>query len=367
MFELEKESIRKIIHVDMDAFFASVEQRDNPKYRGKPLVVGGSPDSRGVVAAASYEAREFGIRSAMPSKLAYHRCRSLIFAKPRFDVYKEVSNQIREIFFRYTDLVEPLSLDEAFLDVTENKKNMPSATLIAKEIKDTIYRETRLTASCGVSINKFMAKIASDVKKPNGLFLIPPDSVNDYIEELPIEKFFGVGKVTAHKMRKLGIGKGSDLKTWSYEDLTRTFGKSGGYFYNIVRGIDNRPVQPNRIRKSVGAERSYASDLESTEEIHKNLDEIVDILVRRLKASDTIGRTLTLKVKYADYKQVTRSKTSFSTLDDVDEIRKVSFELLKQTEVLTKNVRLLGLAVSNLDKEDLLELPRQLRIPFVQY
>ena len=353
----DSNAVRKIIHVDMDAFYASVEQRDNPQYRGKPLVVGGSPSKRGVVAAASYEARQFGIRSAMPSRTAVQRCPQLIFAKARFDVYKEVSDQIRDIFDRYTDLVEPLSLDEAFLDVTVNKKSMPSATLIAKEIKDVIFKETCLTASAGVSVNKFLAKVASDVKKPNGLFLIAPDQVEGFIEELPIEKFFGVGKVTAEKMRRLGIAKGKDLKGWEEVDLIRRFGKSGRYFYNIVRGIDDRPVSPDRVRKSVGAERSYAEDLDSREEIYSNLENIAEVLIKRVEKSGTSGRTLTLKVKYADYQQVTRSRTAEQSFDSVSEILATAKELLDTTAVDSRNVRLLGLALSNLDQGEEEEAP----------
>ncbi len=343
--------VRKIIHVDMDAFYASVEQRDHPEYRGKPVVVGGSPDQRGVVAAASYEARQFGIYSAMPSRTAVQRCPHLIFARPRFDVYREISHAIREIFYRYTDLVEPLALDEAYLDVTVNKRDIPSATLIAKEIKAIILEETKLTASAGVSINKFLAKVASGINKPNGLCLIPPDKAESFVERLPIEKFHGIGDVTAEKMRNLGVHNGADLKQWSEVDLMRKFGKTGSYYFHIARGQDDRPVQPNRIRKSIGAEESYAEDLIDRGAITLALVEIAETLKRRIESNKTSGRTLTLKVKYADYQQVTRSRTLTESVLEIDEMMKVAEELLELTEVGQKNVRLLGLALSNLDCE----------------
>ncbi len=346
-------SVRKIIHVDMDAFFASVEQRDHPEFRGKPLVVGGSPDQRGVVAAASYEARTFGIFSAMPSRTALQKCPFLIFARPRFDVYREVSNQIREIFYRYTDLVEPLSLDEAYLDVTTNKRNLPSATLIAREIKQAIKAELNLTASAGVSINKFLAKTASAVNKPDGLHLIAPDQAVSFVETLPIEKFYGIGQVTAQKMKQAGVYNGADLKSWSEVDLVRKFGKIGHFYFNIVRGQDDRPVMPNRIRKSIGAEESFAHDLNDRHSFLTALEEITATLVRRMEKSETSGRTLTLKVKYGDYQQVTRSRTFSESLDVKAPhiIISAAMELLDTTEVQRKNARLLGLSLSNLDCE----------------
>lgn len=343
--------VRKIIHVDMDAFFASVEQRDHPEYRGKPVAVGGSPHQRGVVAAASYEARKYGIHSAMPSRTAVQRCPNLIFVRPRFDVYREVSEQIREIFHRYTDLVEPLSLDEAYLDVTMNKKGLPSATLIAKEIKQSILEETHLTASAGVSINKFLAKTASSIRKPNGLYLIPPDQAESFVESLDIDKFYGIGQVTAEKMRKLGVHTGADLKKWSEVDLIRKFGKVGSYYFQIVRGQDDRAVEPNRIRKSIGAEESYADDLVDYHTIISALEEIADSLQRRIERNETSGRTLTLKVKYADYQQVTRSRTVAESIYDSSTMMTLAKELLQTTEAEEKHVRLLGLAVSNLDCE----------------
>jgi DNA polymerase-4 len=275
----------------------------------------------------------------------------LIFARPRFDVYREISQVIREIFYRYTDLVEPLALDEAYLDVTVNKRDIPSATLIAREIKATILEETRLTASAGVSINKFLAKIASGINKPNGLCLIPPDKAESFVEQLAIEKFHGIGDVTAEKMRKLGVRTGADLKQWSEMDLLRKFGKTGSFYFHIARGQDDRPVQPNRIRKSIGAEESYAEDLIDRGAILVALADIAETLKRRIESNKTSGRTITLKVKYADYQQVTRSRTLNESVIAIDEMMRVAEELLDLTEVGHKSVRLLGLALSNLDCE----------------
>jgi DNA polymerase-4 len=344
-------TVRKIIHVDMDAFYASVEQRDDPSYRGKPLVVGGLPEKRGVVAAASYEARQYGIHSAMPSKTALQRCPHVIFIRPRFDVYTRISDQIREIFHRYTDMVEPLSLDEAYLDVTTNKRGLPSATLIAKEIKQCIHAETGLTASAGISINKFLAKTASAINKPNGLCLIPPDKAESFVETLAIEKFYGIGQVTAEKMRNSGIHTGADLRAWSETDLIKKFGKVGSFYFHIARGRDDRPVTPNRIRKSIGAEESFAEDLTDRVAMISALEQIAQILMRRIDSSETSGRTLTLKVKYADYQQVTRSRTFTESVKSLDEIMKATSELLDLTEVESRRARLLGLAISNLDCE----------------
>lgn len=335
----------------MDAFFASVEQRDEPSYRGKPIVVGGLPESRGVVAAASYEARKFGIHSAMPSRSAAQRCPQLIFVRPRFDVYKEVSDQIHEVFLEFTDLVEPLSLDEAYLDVTSNKKGLPSATLIARDIKNIIFERTQLTASAGISINKFLAKTASGLKKPNGLCLIAPENAESFVEELAIEDFYGIGKVTAERMRNLGIFKGSDLKKWSEKDLIDKFGKTGRFYFQIARAQDDRPVEPNRIRKSIGAEESYAQDLSGKEAMIDGLKEIAVTVMRRLEKSNTSGRTVTLKVKYADYRQVTRSRTLLHSIKSIDELMAVAGDLLQSTEADTLSVRLLGLSISNLDSE----------------
>jgi DNA polymerase-4 len=334
----------------MDAFYASVEQRDNPEYRGKALVVGGSPEGRGVVCAASYEARKFGIFSAMPSRTAVQKCPNVIFVRPRFDVYHEISHQIRAIFHQYTDLVEPLALDEAYLDVTENKRGLPSATLIAREIKEQILKETQLTASAGISINKFLAKTASGINKPNGMCLITPDKVESFMEKLPIEKFYGVGEVTAKKMHQHGIRNGADLKKLSELELLDKFGKMGSFFYLVVRGQDHRPVTPNRVRKSVGAEESYAEDLSTREAMIQGLEEIARTLIRRI-GDHGGGRTLTFKAKYANYQQVTRSRTMLDSINTFETIMKIAVELMDTTEVEARNARLLGLALSNLDSE----------------
>lgn len=349
----------------MDAFFASVEQRDDPSLRDKPVVVGGSPDQRGVVAAASYEARKFGIHSAMPSRTARQRCPHLIFVRPRFEVYRQVSHQIHEIFNEYTDLVEPLSLDEAYLDVTVNKCGMPSATLIAKEIKDRIFETTQLTASAGVSINKFLAKTASGIRKPNGLFLITPEHAEAFVEQFPIEKFYGIGPSTAEKMHAAGIHTGLDLKSWSEIDLINKFGKTGRFYYMIARGQDERPVDPSRIRKSLGAEESFAEDLIDRYSMTVALEEIAKTLKRRIDNNDASGRTFTLKVKYADYQQVTRSRTLLAPIREITDMMKYAMELLDTTEAETKRVRLLGLTVSNFESEsDESSDYIQLTIPF---
>ena len=286
---------RKIIHIDMDAFYASVEQLDNPELRGKPIAVGGG--HRGVVSAASYEARKFGVRSAMPSKIAKEKCPQLIFVPHRFSRYKELSKQIREIFLQYTDLVEPLSLDEAYLDVTENKKGIQSAKQIALEIRQKIFERTGLTASAGISINKFLAKIASDVNKPNGQKVISPDKMLEFLEELPIEKFYGIGKVTSNRMHELHIFKGKDLKSKSLDELTQHFGKSGAYYYNVVRGIHKGEVKPNRIQKSIAVERTYWEDINDDDELFYKLELLSKDLEDRLSKKDNKGKTLTLKIK----------------------------------------------------------------------
>src|SRR5690554_3441652 len=300
--------LRKIIHVDMDAFFASVEQMDNPDLRGKPLAVGGNHE-RGVVAAASYEARKYGVRSAMASKLAARKCPHLIFVKPRFERYKEISLQIRDIFSTYTDLVEPLSLDEAFLDVTENKVHNPSATLIAREIRERIKEKTGLNASAGISYNKFLAKIASDINKPNGQAVITPEKATGFLEKLPIERFYGIEKVTSEKMKRLGIHNGWDLKQYSLNFLVQRFGKAGGHYYNIVRGIHLSEVHPHRDRKSLSVETTFEKDLFDQEELAVAMGRLSEELLRRLNKNDIKGRTLTLKLKYNDFTLQTRSKS----------------------------------------------------------
>jgi DNA polymerase-4 len=341
-------SHRKIIHIDMDAFYASIEQRENPLYNGRAIVVGGSPEGRGgVVATASYEARKFGVRSAMPSKKAKQLCPEVIFVRPRFDVYKEVSRQIREIFERFTDLIEPLSLDEAFLDVTNDKQNIGSAIEIAKKIRQAIKDELHLTASAGISINKFVAKIASDINKPDGMAFIGPSRIETFMENLPVEKFFGVGKVTAEKMKAMGLHTGADLKKLSEADMTKHFGKTGKFFYKIVRGIDDRAVQPNRETKSVGAEDTFPFDLTTIEAMHAELDKIASLVVDRLLRHKLKGRTITLKVKYHDFKQLTRSKSFDLPINDFDIILETAKQLLDTTEKVGKRIRLLGISLSN--------------------
>ncbi|MEN5194816.1 DNA polymerase IV [Sphingobacterium faecium] len=341
---------RKIIHLDMDAFFASVDQRDFEDLRGKPIAVGGSPDGRGVVAAASYEARKYGVKSAMSSIQALKLCPHIIFTKPRFDVYKQVSDHIRTIFNRYTDLVEPLSLDEAFLDVSDDKQQIGSALEIARRIKREIKSELNLTVSAGVSVNKFIAKIASDMNKPDGLTFIGPSKILSFMEELPVEKFFGVGKVTANKMRSLGIFKGMDLKKQSHADLIRWFGKSGDFFYQIVRGIDDRAVVPNRIRKSIGIEDTFSHDIEQLEELKSILHDLSTRLYGRLKKGDKRGRTLTLKVKYADFTVLTRSISILQIFSNQEDMYQVALALLIKLE-LDKKVRLMGISISNFQDE----------------
>ena len=340
---------RKIIHVDMDAYYASVAQLDNPELRGKAIAVGGG-GTRGVISAASYEARKFGIKSAMSGVLAKQKCPHLIFVKSDFGRYKEITAKIRAIFYDYTDLVEPLSLDEAYLDVTENKKGNPSANTIAREIRERIFEETGLRASAGISINKFIAKVASDINKPNGQKTVHPDEVIQFLEELPVNKFYGVGKVTAAKMYNLGIFVGNDLKKKSLEELVRLFGKSGTHYYNIVRGIHNSKVKPNRIRKSLAAERTFMENISSEIFMIEKLEKIADELERRMKKSETKGKTITLKIKYSDFTQQTRSKTKSDFMQTKKEFFPVVKELLYQDKLIN-SVRLLGLSFSNLNTE----------------
>jgi DNA polymerase IV len=346
---LEVNPNRKIIHIDMDAFFASVEQMDNPELRGKPIAVGGS-ENRGVVAAASYEARKFGVRSAISGTLAKRNCPELIFVRPRFERYKEISNQIHKIFREYTDLVEPLSLDEAYLDVTQNKKGNPSASLLAQEIRNRIFNEVGLTASAGISINKFVAKIASDYHKPNGQKTVTPDEVIPFLENLPIRKFYGVGKVTTEKMYQLGIFTGLELKNKSLEFLEKHFGKSGSYYYNVVRGIHWSEVKPSRIAKSVAAEHTFDVNLSSEIFMLEKLEIIATSLERRLKKHNVSGKTITLKIKYSDFTQQTRSKTLPYFIADKGLILETVKELLYQ-ERMKDSVRLLGISMSNLNTE----------------
>lgn len=342
----DREQVRKIIHIDMDAFYASVEQRDNPELRGKPIVIGSS-SARGVVAAASYEARKYGVYSAMPSVTAKRRCPNLIFVKPRMEVYKLVSYQIRDIFKQFTELVEPLSLDEAYLDVTECLGNQASATRIARTIKQRIFNETQLTASAGVSYNKFLAKTASDVNKPDGLFVITPGQAQAFIDKLKVERFFGIGKVTAEKMHRMGIFFGSDLRQLSQHRLIQNFGKAGTYYYQIARGIDHRPVNPNRELKSVGGENTFSTDLLNMDAMENALLPIAKKVFERLQQSGKLGKTITLKAKYADFSQVTRSKTLNESVVSFDLLWQTTLELLPLIIVPQMGVRLLGVSVSN--------------------
>jgi len=355
-------SENKIIHIDMDAFFASVEQLDCPELRGKPIAVGGA-GNRGVVAAASYEARKYGVRSAMSGAKARKLCPDLIFVSPRFERYKEISLQIREIFYEYTDLVEPLSLDEAYLDVTFNKKNNPSATNIAKEIRKKIFEKTGLTASAGVSVNKFIAKIASDYKKPNGQTTIKPNKIIPFLDSLDIRKFYGIGRVTAEKMYALGIFTGKDLREKSLPFLQSHFGNSGLYYYEIARGIHRSPVNPVRIAKSIGVERTFEHDEQHQTHLLTPLETLSKELEQRLKKRNLSGRTITLKIKYSDFTTQTRSKTLAKFVSDQSMLFRIGEELLFQ-ENLKNSVRLLGLSVSNLNVWEKQNQPKYIQLQF---
>ncbi len=355
----------KIVHIDMDAFFAAVEQRDNPALRGKPVVVGGDPESRGVVCTASYEARKFGIHSAMPSRQAYLACPHAIFLHPRFEAYKEASQQIREIFSRYTDLVEPLSLDEAYLDVTQNKVGQPSATLLAESIRRDIYAATQLTASAGVSYNKFLAKVASDMNKPDGITVITPDQAQDFIDTLSIRKFHGVGVATERKMKALGIHNGVDLRSWDKMDLMQQFGKAGLYYYNIVRGVDSRPVVASRERKSLGKETTFDFDVGDKEKIQETLQGLAEEVEGSARRKKILGRTITLKVRYDDFETLTRSQTVAKPTRNANEVMAVIETLMSKTEIGDRDVRLVGLSLTNLVSEGEHCLPQQLELPLV--
>lgn len=341
---------RKIIHVDMDAFFASIEQRDHPELKGKPVAVGGTSE-RGVVAAASYEARKYGVRSAMPSRVAARKCPQLIFVKHRFDVYKEVSRQIREIFHQYTDLVEPLSLDEAYLDVTENKFDYHSAMFMASEIKKKVKEKTSLTASAGISINKFLAKVASDMDKPDGFTVILPEEVEAFVEQLPIEKFYGVGKATQDKMHRLGISTGKDLKTRDRIELINLFGKFGNYLYDVSRGIDNRPVRPDRIRKSFSLERTFNEDIEGKDHTLETLSVLCKKLADSLQKKGIKGKTLNLKLRYSDFTTLTRSKTVGGYFNEENTIYDMAAEMTLPLIKEEMGIRLLGVGLSNLNNQ----------------
>ena len=364
-------TIRKIIHIDMDAFFASVEQRDSPELKGKPVIVGGDPQSRGVVAACSYEARRYGIHSAMSSSRAYKLCPSAIFVRPRMDAYKAVSKEIRAIFEEYTDLIEPLSLDEAFLDVTKNKLEIERATQIAKEIRDKIFLKTALTASAGVSFNKFLAKVASDYRKPNGMTVITPEKSARFIDKLPVGKFFGVGKVTEKKMHSLSIKTGADLKSYSLEKLIQLFGKSGGYYYKIVNGEDDRPVVSKWVRKSIGKETTLSEDTEDVDFIIDILTTIAKKVASILEKSGRQGKRITVKVKYFDFVQVTRSITLNTPPVGSEEIMNHVKILLRDTAAGEKKVRLLGISISSFTDEAKVSVisddPLQLTFPFISF
>jgi DNA polymerase-4 len=343
--------MRKIIHIDMDAFFASVEQLDNPELRGKPVAVGGS-GVRHVVAAASYEARKFGVRSAMPSITAKRLCPELIFVRHHFDRYEEISALVFKILREYSDLVEPLSIDEAFLDVTSDKMNICSATIIAKKIRNEIREKTGLTASAGISYNKFLAKIASDINKPDGLFVITPEDAEQFIESLPIGKFYGIGKVTAEKMHMLGIHDGATLKQWDLVSLIRNFGKAGKFYFDIVRGIDDRPVEPFSERKSVGTELTYEKDLTTRFEIIAELYKIEKELMERIENVGTTGKTITVKVKFADFRQVTRSKTLQKYIRDFETLHREVSDIRRSMKLEDVRIRLLGVSISSLESEE---------------
>lgn len=340
--------MRKIIHIDMDAFFASVEQRDDPALRGKPVAVGYA-GPRGVVAAASYEARAFGVRSALPSITALRRCADLIFAPPRFEVYRAVSGQIHAIFSDYTDLIQPLSLDEAYLDVTANRRGIATAWATAKEIRARIFEETRLTASAGISYNKFLAKLASDHRKPNGQFAVTPEMGAAWVEQLPVAKFHGVGPVTAAKMKRLGIETGADLRDKSIEFLAAHFGSSAEWYHGIARGVDERAVNPNRERKSSGSEMTFDRDLTDVAEIEAGLLRMADDVWRWCETRQIFGRTVTVKAKYADFRQVTRSRTLAAAVRDQDLLRRTSLDLVRSLFPVALGIRLIGVTVANLE------------------
>ena len=339
-------AVRNIIHVDMDAFFASVEQRDDPSLRGRPVAVGHAA-ARGVVAAASYEARQFGVRSALPSVTALRRCPDLVFVPPRFDVYREISRQIHEVFSRYTDLIQPLSLDEAYLDVTENRRGIATAWLTAKEIRAAILAETGLTASAGISYNKFLAKLASDHRKPDGQFAVTPDMGAAWVETLLVSRFHGVGPVTATKMKRLGIETGADLRAKPLEFLERHFGSSAGWYYAVARGVDERPVNPNRVRKSSGSETTFDRDLIEPSEIEAGVLRITDDVWRWCEGRQSYGRTVTVKIKYADFQQITRSRSHSAAVSTHGDLRAAALNLVRSVLPAEKGVRLVGVTVSN--------------------
>lgn len=356
--------MRKILHIDMDAFFASVEQRDFPELQGLPVIVGGRPESRGVVAACSYEARKFGVHSAMPSSQAVKLCKKAVFQPPRFEAYREASEGIHKVFNRFTDMIEPLSLDEAYLDVTEMANELGSATEVANQIKALISQEVNLTASAGISFNKFLAKIASDMDKPNGLYVIRPEAAEAFIEQLDIRKFFGVGKVTEKKMHALGIYTGADLKRLSEVELQTEFGQSGAYYYRVARGIDDRPVRAHRVRKSIGKETTFESNIINKAAIWQTLMGIAERLESILEKKQIMAKTITLKVKYSDFQLNTRSKTDAQGFVSKESMTGALPELLKKTEVGSRPIRLIGITLANLQKMD--EQASKIKVEAVQ-
>ncbi len=356
---------RKIIHVDMDAFFASVEQRDDPSLRGKPVIVGGDPGGRGVVAACSYEARKYGVHSAMPAGRAARLCPGAVFLRPRFEAYRETSRTIASVFTDYTDLVEPASLDEAYLDVTVNKKNNPSATSLAREIRARILDITGLTCSAGVSYNKFLAKVASDHNKPNGLTVIRPEEARAFIAALPIGKFHGIGKVTERKMKQMGVHMGADLARRSIEELTEKFGKAGAYYHAIARGFDERPVEPFRERKSLGKEVTLSEDTDDERMMESVISGLASLVSESAAKKGIAARTLTVKVRYSDFESITRSFTRAEGIGDAADMLYLAKALLEKTEAGKRKVRLLGLSLSNFESEEGGQRrPVQLKLPF---
>ena len=361
--------MRKIIHIDMDAFFAAVEQRDDPSLRGKPVIVGGDPDKRGVVATASYEARAFGIHSAMPAATARRLCPTGVFLRPRMPTYREVSRQVMDVLHAYTDQLEPVSIDEAYLDVTQNKAGLSYASQVARAIKDDIIKETQLTASAGVGPNKFIAKVASDLNKPDGLTVIRPEDVPELLRELPVRKVPGIGPATGQRLADMGISVVGDLRKWPEDELVATFGKAGHWFYALARGQDDREVQVSHVRKSIGAETTFDVDLSDLEDMHAELKKLAGEVQRRMERNDVRGRTITLKMTHSDFTKVTRSATLDAFHGDAATLYETTVELLEQSEAPNRPVRLLGISVSNLDNIDEDSTPaetgpQQLTFPF---
>ncbi len=363
-FDTEQKEIRKIIHVDMDMFFAAIEIRDNPSLADKPVIVGGPPNSRGVVSTCNYIARRFGVHSAMPSFQAVKLCPHAVFVRGRFDAYREASKQIMEIFYNYTDMVQPVSIDEAYLDVTKNKKDIPSATWIAEKIRKDIVDTVRVTASAGVSYNKFLAKIASEMNKPDGMFVIPPDKAQEVLDNLPIGKFHGIGKSTETKMRYLGIKTGADLKKLNIHQMVQHFGKVGVFYYNIVRGIDKRIVHNDHVRKSISTERTFSKDISELPDIMMALEQTANRLADRMEAKDIKGKTISIKVKYNDFTLINRSATVKKYTNSRDKIFRIARKLFNDSWAAGRKIRLIGICVSTLDTDE--TAGEQLILPFYE-